>query len=72
MFGTGLYYICSPLSAPTREGIRKNMLEARNYWRKSAGNLAAGPWRPMRISRNFLTIPSGGNVSLDLPLARCS
>lgn len=34
MFGTGLYYICSPLSAPTREGIRKNMLEARNYMEK--------------------------------------
>ena len=31
MFGTGMYYICSPLSAPTPEGIRKNMLMARYY-----------------------------------------
>lgn len=31
MIKDGLYYICSPLSADTREGIRDNMLTARRY-----------------------------------------
>lgn len=26
-----MYYICSPLSAPTRDDIRKNMMKARHY-----------------------------------------
>lgn len=31
MLKEGRYYICSPLSAPTEEGIRQNMLMARHY-----------------------------------------
>lgn len=31
MLKKGMYYICSPLSAPTGEGIRRNMLRARGY-----------------------------------------
>lgn len=31
MLEKGMYYICSPLSAATPEGIRENMLKARCY-----------------------------------------
>ena len=31
MLKKGMYYICSPLSASTKEEIQKNMLQARHY-----------------------------------------
>ncbi|MCH1952380.1 hypothetical protein MCJ35_24535 [Enterocloster sp. OA13] len=31
------YYICSPLYAPTHDGIRKNMLMARYYMKRISG-----------------------------------
>lgn len=31
MLDNGMYYICSPLSAKTEEGIRQNMMKARRY-----------------------------------------
>ena len=55
-----LVYICSPLSAPTKEGIQKNMERAAHYARLVSGTFGCRAIAP----HSFLPIRMAGELNI--------
>ena len=52
--GNNLVYVCSPLGAPTDQGVRENMLRARNYVRMVSEELNCRAIAPHAILPEYL------------------
>lgn len=50
MLKKGMYYICSPLSASTKEEIQKNMLQARHYMESISQSFSCRAIAPHALS----------------------
>lgn len=65
-----LVYICSPLGAPTKEGVQKNMQKAREYAKKVSEEMNCRAIAPHGILPEYLdeSIPEERNLGLKFGL----
>ena len=66
-----LVYICSPLSAPTEEGIRENMYKARMYMEQMSALLGCRTIAPHAFLPEYLddNIPEERRIGLQFGLS---
>lgn len=70
MLKKGMYYICSPLSASTKEEIQKNMLQARHYMESISQSFSCRAIAPHAYLPELLDDQSQRERSLGLAIGQ--